>query len=301
MKQTVTTYAFLSKTTLVLSLLFAFFSCSTKEEIEQTEQPLPEPQPVDKPVAYDSVYNSNYHLYVIENDTTYYSPDNVHSDFNQTDMLIGKKITEYAVKMLLDYDVQESSNTVLSPLSATTLYAMMSNFINTSETGNNYYKDEIDVNGVSTGDLNSYYQKLMDKESSDANNNAEDCFSVENNLWMREGQTVYQSFLSTSRAYGVKVKGINMDNPTDVSEVNNAIRNHTGEQEMGINNASIRKNGTVVSSSLAFKKEWKDAFHVDGTSFKFKPAYGDSISCKMLYAVRKSRYGQFNSFDIIRI
>lgn len=54
-------------------------------------------------VQYDSTYNASYNLYVVNDDTTAYSPQKYHANLSSEEKVIGRALNEYAVKMLADY------------------------------------------------------------------------------------------------------------------------------------------------------------------------------------------------------
>ena len=151
----------LSHLTFVLAataLVCGFISCSGVEDAVTGPKPDSSTQEESK---RDSSYSQELRLYILENDTVAYSQMDVNAKLTDAECNIGKKLSEYAVKMLVDYEQADEENTVLSPLSATTLYSMMANFTE-DNVGNseNCYKEEMGVANVSTDQLNSYSRKI---------------------------------------------------------------------------------------------------------------------------------------------
>ena len=272
-------------------------SCAKSEEIEASQGP----SPIEKP-GYDSIYNKDISLYVVDNDTIAYSNNDKEKKLTDNEVRIGQSLSEYAVKMRIDYGQANTENSIMSPLCATTLYSMMANFTSTGKAdNNNEYKKEININGSTTEELNSYHRKIKDLvKSSKVDEKSETECSVKNNIYIKEGSTIYRSFLSTSKSYGVAVKGIGL-NATGVSEINNSIRKHTGDSNIGISSNNSNNSNSIISSSLSFKQLWKESFYMDSLSCRFKPEGEDSIICKALVASRLMHFANFSSFDMIEI
>lgn len=257
----------------------------------------------DTTAKYDSIYNAAYNLYVVEDDTTTYSDISDKATLNNKEKAIGARLAEYAVKMLVDYGQKDSRNTALSPMSATMLYSMMSNFASMrTDDNNNEYMEEMGLDATMESDLNSYQRKIYEvvRENEDKND-AETCFSVENDMLMKAGKTVYQSFLSTTRAYKVKVKGINFSNSQEFSQLNNDIKSKVDEDNVGIGRLTSSKEESLVSSALSFKQLWKYGFSIDSTFTTFSDNNGLTFQRKMLTRQSKERFNFFNNFGMLEL
>lgn len=281
----------------VCTISLWLYSCAKSEDIEASQAS----SPIEK-AEYDSVYNKDISLYVVDNDTIAYTNNDEEKELTDTEVRIGQSLSEYAVKMLIDYGQTYTQNSILSPFCATTLYSMMANFTSTGKNDyNNEYIKEINANVSTTEELNSYHRKIKDMiKNSNVDEKTETECSVKNDIYIKEGSTIYRSFLSTSRSYGVAVKGIEL-NATGISEINNSIREHTGDTNIGISNISKSNSNSIISSALAFKQLWKDSFYLDSLFCRFNPEGGDSIICKALIAERLMHFAKFNSFDMIEI
>ena len=257
----------------------------------------------DTTTRYDSTYNAAYNLYVVDDDTTAYTDISDNVILNNKEKTIGIKLAEYAVKMLVDYGLDNTQNMILSPMSATMLYSMMSNFTSTDNNDNhNEYMEEMELDATLESDLNSYQRKINEivEENEDMQDD-ETCFSVENDMLMKAGKTVFQSFLSTTRAYKVNVKGVNFSNTQEVSQLNNSIRSKVDENNVGIGSLTSSKIESFVSSALSFKQFWKYGFSIDSTFTVFAGDNGITYQRKMLTRQSKERFNFFDNFGMLEL
>lgn len=282
---------------LLITLLGTCWACTNEENLEAvTKENNVEIQ------KYDSTYNAAFNLYVVSDDTTSYNIQSYSAPFNAVEKSISSSLNEYAAKMLSEYSDTNKENTILSPLSATMLYSLMANFSDAKKSSN-VYKDNMGLAHVKTDDMNSYFRKLINKKkeetvSSDNNNG----LSLASNLWVEEKKAVYKSFLSTTGFYEVKVKGMDMDKSSTLSYINETIKNQMGDDYNAIKQSALNNAKPLITSSMAFKNEWKESFKVDSSlTNEFSNIDGSKTVCKTLCATSPSRYGHFDKFDMMEI
>lgn len=264
-----------------MSILFLFFlglfyvSCSE----ESNKEPL-------------GTYDDNYGLYVIDDGQGSYEMDDVYSAFNDTEEKIGKALNDYAVKMLIDYG-SNIENTLLSPISASVLYSMMANL--TGENVNNSIQKEMGIANYSVGDINSYCCKLINKENSSGDN-----LAIQNDVWINNQSSVYNSFLSLAKIYKAKVKGIEFGSTAGNTAMNNSIGNKMKNTDVGKMSSWDGVN-MAVTSSMYLKKKWKDKMTLSSEQFVFSNADGSICESRMLISSRYAKYASYKNFDILEI
>ena len=272
--------------------------CCSKDEMVSPQVPSSE----EKIVPYDSVYNATYNLFVVNNDTTAYNPQDYNTPLTFEEKEVSKSLNEYAVKMLSDYSSTNSENTILSPFNASMLYSLMANFADEKK-DENVFKESIGVSSVKSEVVNSFFRKFNNIKSrySEQDGNKEQ-MSYASTLWMDKNASVYKSFLSTTKFYGFGVKGMDLNQESTVEAVNNFVHSNMDSNDALINKASIEKSKPLVTSSMSFKGEWKEKFHVDSAQTNlFANSNGSKTLCKVLRATHSGRYSSFNAFDMIEI
>ena len=278
--------------------LAALCVCCSKDEVE----PIQTSSSEGEIVAYDSVYNASYNLYVIDNDTTAYNLQDYDSPLTSVEKMVCKSLNEYAVKLLEDYSGTSSENTILSPFSASMLYSLMANFTDEKNT-DNAFKESMGIASVNNKVINSFFRKYLNKKyqpsKSDVN---KEQLSFDSHLWMNKKSAVYKSFLSTTDYYGFGVKGVDLEQESSIDAINNFVNAKIGSKDALINKSSIEKSKPLVTSSMTFKGEWKEKFYVDSAKTNlFENLNGSKTLCKILRSTRKGRYSSFNTYDMIEI
>lgn len=241
------------------------------------------------------VYNSAYGLYVIDDEPSAYVSDDASAGFNSTEQRINGKMNDYAVRMLVDYG--KGKNTLLSPVTSTILYSMMANF--TGETKSNSFQNVLGINEFEMKDVNSYCHKLVAR----SNDNSASSLNIQNDLWIKENESVYNSFLNTSKQYKVQVKGIQFGSSDGNTAMNNSINKNMKKQNTtGIGRESWSDVKMVVTSSMNLERKWKDRMYVyKGDNARFQNFDGSYSACEMLRSTRNARYASFSSFDVLEI
>ena len=254
-------------------------------------------------VSQKTFFDENYNLYIVNNDTTAYEQNDGQAEFSEKEKALSRNLTNYATKMLMNYDAHDNSNTALSPLCATMLYSLSSNFLKDGNDSNskNIYKEELGLNAAESSDMNSYCRKIASMEYMPTDNNdTTSSYSVNNSMWLQKGATVYNSFLSASNSYHVKVKGIDFASAADVSLVNDGIQQKTKNNEMGISSNAVSQYSSFVTSTLSFSQQWEKAFNKKSGE-TFYNAGKESVDCNMLYYKRKSHFAFFDNFKMVEL
>lgn len=287
--------------TVILIVIVAnlfLISCSHEQDVVVPEVPT---ETGEVGSYIDSVYNANYRLYVIEDDTTAYPKMSGNTILTREERSIGRKLNNYALKMLVDYGLDKSKSMALSPMSASMLYSMMANFTN-NEYEKYKYMSEMGLEYDMEKDLSSYHMKMSEiTKENEGERDFETGFSVENDMLMDAGSTVYQSFLSTARAYNVDVMGVNFDDSKELSQYNDKIREKVGESSVGLNSLSTNKKQSLVSSAFSFKQLWKNRFSIDTQYTDFTDANGKIFKQKMLTRQDKEHFRFFNDFCMLEL
>lgn len=251
-------------------------------------------------------YDPTRGLFVVDNDTTAYDSNDFSTDLTDTEKKIGSDMNEYAVGMLMDYSSAGSSreNTLLSPMSASLLYAMMANFTsgaNTDYEPNNQYKKNLGLDSYKMSDVNSYSRKIAyrDKKAGE-----EGC-NISNSVFISQKKPVYSSFLSMANSYGVKVQGTDFDSPQASDHISGSLDNDSQEKPTDghTDNLSLTKDmESVVTTSMSLSKRWAMSMGVDSTSaILFTNADGSTTPCTVLYNRGKMNYAHFDYFDLLEL
>jgi len=217
--------------------------------------------------------------------------------------MIGHTLNEYATEMLSEYDTEGDENIVVSPLSATMLYAMMANFVDESK-GENAFKEGMGIEASNNEDVNTYFHKYIDmqKEKDVYQNEVDNGISVDNHLWMDKNSSIYNSFLSTAKSYGFGVKGMDISDESTIETINDAISSQMGSNDATLKSSANNGATSMITSTITFKNEWETKFYVDSTQKNlFTNFNGSTTTCKLLHATRKDRYYKFLYFNMMEI
>ena len=260
-----------------------------------------EPTPIIP--IFDSIYDASHNLYIVNDDAPNYGPHTPNTPLTKEEEMIGSTLSEYATEMLSEYNTEGDENIIVSPLSATMLYAMMANFVDDSK-GGNAFKEGIGIEAANNEDVNSYFQKyIATQKGKDANQDEVDNgISVDNHLWMDEKSSVYNSFLSTAKSFGYEVKGVNISDESTIETINDAISSQMGSNDATLKSSANNGATSMITSTITFKDEWETEFLVDSTQNNvFKNSNGSTTICKLLHATRKGRYNKYHYFSLMEI
>jgi len=273
--------------------------CCSKNEVEAIQMGYSSEKDKEH---YDSVYNAIYNLYVVSNDTTIYNLQDYDCPLTSEEEQVCMSLNEYAVKMLSDYNSTNSENTLLSPFNASILYSLMANFTDEKKK-DNPFKESMGIASAKNETINSLFRKFINqKDQSSKQNENEEQMSFASTLWMNKKSAVYKSFLSTTKYYGFGVKGIDLDQESNIDLINSYVHSKIGSNDAEISKSSIEKSKPLVTSSMSFKGEWAENFYVDSAQTNlFANSNGSKTLCKILRTVRKERYSRFDTFDMIEI
>lgn len=240
---------------------------------------------------------TEYNLYVIDDDTLSYNYSDVVEPFNLTDEKIGSALEDYAITMLIDYSKNNKKNTMLSPMSATLLYSMISSL--TDETSGSQCQKQLGLGSFSQDDVISYCRKLnYQTKSSEEVNKEGSMFSVSNNCWIQEKEAVYKSFVSITKSYGIGVKGIDFRSQSGLSAIGQSLNGSSFSNSNGTGMTAIGNVTSIVTTSMDLQKKWKNqlSYVRDST---FTNADGTVSVCRKLGGTFKLKYGNLDSFDIV--
>lgn len=281
----------------ILSVAFTVASCDDNNS-SNGESPVTHPSTA----SYDSIYNQNINLYVIPNDTIEYKLEKNYSELRTEELNISNRLNDYSSEMLKNYaDINKKENTILSPISAIMVYAMMANF--PADDSENIFKKAMHVDDYNMNDINSYSRKVInhDKEQGLYLELVKDC-QISNNIWMRKDMTIYQSYLSMANFFATKVKGVDMNDNNSLNEINNEIKKQVGSSvtDIGIDKKSLSSVSSIVTSSLSFRQEWTNKFEKDSTDSEFNNVDGVITQTRMLKMLTK-RFAIYSGFCMAEI
>lgn len=273
-----------SKWSICLMALTALCSCSTSENDNMN-------------------YRSEFNLYVVQGDSLVYDFGDASLPLTEIEKKINSTLDNYAVKMLLTYSKGTSKNTLLSPISATTLYSLMANF--TGDQQSNKYLENMGIEDYDMSDVNSYCRKIdyqsKASNTSDASNTGNSSFNIDSKMWIDQNTTVYDSFLSTTNAYNVSVRGVDFKNLADIEAINqNATTNMENNTE-GIDRSSWANTKSIVTTVMDFKKTWKTEMGISNNDSTFINDNGSTTICKMLQVQSDFNYCSFDEFDMLEL
>jgi len=251
-------------------------------------------------VASEPVYHSSFGLYVLEDDTVAYRYGDASSSFTSVERQINSALDNYAAGMLSDYSSNDNGNTLVSPVSATMLYAMMSNFV--EEGTANSFLQNLGLDGYDKDDINSFCRKLNYQNVLNRNSVSEDSkFAMASNMWVQKETTIYKSFLSVAQSYGTQVQGVDFKNASGLASINRAILNQTNNKVEGIERSSWNDVTSIVTTSMDFKKQWKEELEADSYDSDFTNADGSVATCTMLSTICTLNYGSFGEFELVEL
>ena len=193
----------------------------------------------------ESVYNPKKNLFVISDEKDSYDVVDPSQPFNTTEKRLGETLDNYAVNMLVTYCKGNKDNTLLSPISAAILYSLMSNF--TTDGTPNQFKKHLGIDGFNNSDINSYCQKL-NYQNKLVENNSDSKFMIATDMWVRQDNPVYQSFLTMTEAYDVDVEGVDFEGVSDVSKIAQNFDEDLMDDNMVNNREELKNMSSMVTS-----------------------------------------------------
>lgn len=234
-----------------------FFACDSTDK-EKNNELVPM-------VKFDPRYN----LYIIENDTTYYST-RIDYNYDNVDYQICKGNEKFAIKELKNMVIGKDENCVFSPFGLSLTYSMMINGSSSNEE-----KEARDFLGIdehiSTTDNNYFYRKTIHEINKDTCANMDsqgntsglipgslsrDYIQFTNKIWIDKTVQIKRSFISSVNQYAMGVHGI--DFVSEQSNINSEIANSSDNKNASIvidsDNSIIN---SIVTNSIRFNKWWK--------------------------------------------
>ena len=254
--------------------------------------------------TFHAVYDKNRSLYIVEDNKLHFSKaDIIVNPFNATDNKIKKQLDNYAINMLIDYN-ENQDNLLVSPLSASTLYSMVSNF--TDEQTMRLYLKNMGLEKFSIDQVNSCCVKLNEKirkmsvKSLEMDEDETGKFIMENSVWLRQNDTIYNSFLNVSDGYNVNVKGIDLATGAGVMEATQSIRNMMQGESYDLERNSWDNVSSIVTSAMDFQYAWGNSV-TDDWGMTFDNIDGTQTTCDFIYSDYDTPFGQFDNFDILEM
>lgn len=207
---------------------------------------------------------------------------------------IARKLENYAIDMLLDYNQDKGKNTIISPVNATALFSMISNL--TSDNVSKQLFSYMGLAGHTKEQVNAYTMNLNDKFNEISEKNDEKAsFSVDNEMLINENGTIYKSFLSLANNYNVALRGESASNIRNIIAKNHSDGSRPRYIQTGDNYLS--ETSAVVSSNMDFQVGWDGEIITWGDESSFVNALGDTTACQMLGIDMIKNGWQFGRFD----
>ena len=244
-------------------------------------------------------YDASYNLYIVTDSVEPNYNTDFSAPFNATEKRINSRMNDFAVNSLIDYSSDNSENLMISPVSLSIVYSMMSDYVGDKD--NNAYKENLGINDFMNGDIRSYCCKLINQSNNlGLQNKAE--YGISNSLWIQEQTPVYRSFVESSKSYKVNIKGINLNQQNSLERINQAIQGQTYSDQTGISKIYDKNATSLVTSTFKFKNEWKEQFGIDSSHKEaFANVDGTEYKCDFLYSQRNTNYASFQNFDMVEI
>ena len=254
----------------------------------------------DEETSKDSSLSLEYNLNVVDNDTIAYDVRKVAEPFNGVEEKINSALEDYAVTMLVDNCINTNKNTVLSPMSATLLYSMISNL---SDNSTDYdCKKQLGIEKFDDEDVNSYCRKLnyqtkqFEKTTADGSK-----VSMSSNCWIQEKENVYKSFISMSKSYGINVKGLDFKKQSGVDAIETSLNGLAFSNSNETEKTPLGNVTSVVTMSADVKKKWKNKLYYDSSDSVFYNADGTRSICRKIWDCAKVKYTNQSTFDMFEL
>lgn len=247
----------------------------------------------------DTFLSSEYNIYIIDNDTISYSTEEIAEPFNNTDKMINSALEDYSITMLIDYSKNNKKNTLLSPMSATLLYSMISNL--TDDTSGHLFQKQLGLDKFNSDDVNSYCRKLNYRTKQSEKTNKEfSKFSMSNNCWIQKDEAVYRSFMSMTKSFGIGVKGVDFKSLSGLTVIGESLKGMSSSKSYDIDMTSLNDVTSVVTSSMDLEKKWKhNVTQVKNQTFN--NADGTVSTCSAIGGTLTVKYGKYESFDMAEL
>ena len=215
------------------------------------------------------VYNQDHSVFIAEGGKEVFSEADLEDPgpSAEIDKDILRCLDNYALDMLIQYSHQ-SNNILVSPLSATMLYSMVSNFTD-QETMTNILNcmglEQFTIEQVNKCCLR-LNSKLRDvtQYSQDYYQNKPGRFIMENNMWLQKNDTIYNSFLKVADAYNVNVRGIDSMTAEDIISEAQDINILLEDGTYNLERPSWDNVSSIVTSSMDFQYAWGASAYVSG-------------------------------------
>ena len=241
-----------------------------------------------------------HNLYIVDNDTVPYDFNEMTMPLNATDEQICSALEEYSMTMLAEYSQDTENNTILSPMNATLMYSMISCM--TDETsGNDCYK-QMGLENYDVNDVNSYCRKLNYHARQYENTSVEGSkFSMSNNCWIQEKESVYKSFISTTKSFGINVKGTDLQNRTGLDRIKQSLGESISSITNGTEMTFAGNVTSLVTSSLDLQKKWKYKISYISGDTIFNNADGTISTCRKIGGTVSVNYSKQETFDMFEL
>lgn len=214
---------------------------------------------------------------------------------------MAKKLEHYAIDMLLDYNQDKERNTLISPVSATSLFSMISNWA--PEDVSEQLLSDMGLGEYTITQVNAYSKKLNDKIKKISEKNTEEAiFNVDNEMLISENGTVYNSLLSLADTYGVGVRGEKPSNIAKLCTKKKKVGEDAPKVKSGDNYLS--ETSSIINSDMDFQTGWLGSTKVIDYIDSFEDADGGFSDCQMIRLdtdVNNYRYGEYEHFDMVEI
>lgn len=253
----------LSNICMLCFICFMFATCDSSKQEKSNE------------LILTATLDPRYNLYIIENDTAYYSTS-IDYNYDNVDYQICKGNEKFAINALRDIANVENGNSVFSPYAMSLTYSMMIN--GSSKEEEKEARDYLGIDEqINTADNNEYYQKTIheinkeecvNKDSKSSTSglissplSSKDIVYFSNKIWINKQIPIKRSFISSINQYAMGASGVNFD--SNEGEINAEMVNYSDN-----NNASIKfgpdKGGinSIVTSSMRFNMRWNYKYDI---------------------------------------
>lgn len=249
--------------------------------------------------SIEGTLSSVFNLYIIDNDTISYSAEEIAEPFNNTEEMINSALEDYSITMLIDYSKNNKQNTLLSPMSATLLYSMISNL--TDDASGSQFQKQLGLDKFKSDDMNSYCRKINYRTKQSEKTNKEfSKFSMYNNCWIQKDEAVYKSFVSMTKSFGIEVKGVDFKSQSGLTAIDESLKGTSSSKSYGTDMTPLNNVTSVVTSSMDLEKKWKHKV-TQTNNQTFTNADGTVSTCSTIGGTLTVKYGKYESFDMAEI
>ncbi len=199
-------------------------------------------------------------------------------------------------------NVCENENTeinyMVSPLSLSLALGMAYN--GSATTTADAFKNAMHFEGLSSGEINEFYQHLIEYLASNSNGSV---MEIANSIWVEKTFPVKQTFLNVNQTYfDAEVQSLDFSNMASVDVINNWVSGKTHQKIPTIISSISPEERLFLINALYFNAKWKYEFKPEDTSSQpFYTSTNEFASAPMMQQTAKVNYLQNTIFSAVEL